>query len=215
MPYFNNKNVNILFIHIPKTGGTSIAKYLSQKYSIQLCEKSFSGFNLCKNINVPSDHFLLNTILTLYKDKIVFKNLKILSVVRNPYSKIISEIFFRKKISEQNISDDDTQKIIETIITTDINIYLENKHHAENHFIPQYKFLCDKNEKIYNNIDILKFENLNNDIKKLGFEDFNVDINKTEKKFDYKYYLNKNSINLINKIYKKDFELFGYKMIQV
>jgi hypothetical protein len=216
MPYFNNnKDINVLFIHIPKTGGQSIAKYLDQKYSIYNCTKSFHGLNLGKNINVPSDHFLLNTILTFYKDKLIFKNLKILSVVRNPYSRRISEIFFRKKISEQNISDDDIQKKIETIITNDINSYLENEHHEDNHHIPQYKFLCNKNKKIYNNIDILKFENLNNDMKKLGFYDFNVYINKSEKKHDYMYYLNNNSINLINKIYKKDFELFGYEMIQV
>jgi hypothetical protein len=216
MPYFNNnKDINVLFIHIPKTGGQSISAYLTQKYSVDNCKKSFHGLNLGKNIKVPSDHFLLNTILTFYKDKLIFKNLKILSVVRNPYSRRISEIFFRKKISEENINDNDIQEKIETIITNDINSYLENKHHDDNHFIPQYKFLCDKNEKIYNNIDILKFENLNNNMKKIGFHDFNVNINKSEKKHDYMYYLNKNSINLINKIYKKDFELFGYEMIQV
>ena len=34
MPYF--KENKLLLIHIPKTGGTSIEKYFSQKYNIKL-----------------------------------------------------------------------------------------------------------------------------------------------------------------------------------
>ena len=76
-------------------------------------------------------------------------------------------------------------------------------------------YLCDKNDNLYNNIDILKFKKLNNDKQELGFTDFGVDINKTTKKHDYIYYLDANSIDLINKIYKKDFELFCYEMIHI
>jgi len=41
MPYFNNNDVNILFIHIPKTGGTSVEFYLSEKYKIKLDKSSY------------------------------------------------------------------------------------------------------------------------------------------------------------------------------
>jgi hypothetical protein len=44
MPYFQNKNVNILFIHIPKTGGSSLELYFSNKYKIPLDIKSLHGF---------------------------------------------------------------------------------------------------------------------------------------------------------------------------
>ena len=36
MPYFKGPDCHILHIHIPKTGGTSINYYLSEKYGIPL-----------------------------------------------------------------------------------------------------------------------------------------------------------------------------------
>ena len=48
----------------------------------------------------------------------------------------------------------------------------------------------------------------------IGFTDFNENTNVTKKnKINYYKFLNKNSINLINKVYKKDFEIFDYKML--
>ena len=40
MPYFKNDNINILFIHIPKTGGSSLENYFSSKFGIELNKKS-------------------------------------------------------------------------------------------------------------------------------------------------------------------------------
>ena len=44
MPYFKNNTINVLFIHIPKTGGTSIEMYFSSKFSIVLNNTSLYNF---------------------------------------------------------------------------------------------------------------------------------------------------------------------------
>jgi hypothetical protein len=55
MPYFHNENINLLFIHIPKTGGSNFENYMSYKYNIPLNEKS-----LCiKKLNYISYQHLL------------------------------------------------------------------------------------------------------------------------------------------------------------
>jgi hypothetical protein len=44
MPYFHNNNTNTLIIHIPKTGGTSLEYYFSNKYNIPLNNDSLFDF---------------------------------------------------------------------------------------------------------------------------------------------------------------------------
>ena len=52
--------------------------------------------------------------------------------------------------------------------------------------------------------------NSNNELN--NFLGFNINIKTKNVNKDYSKYLNKNSISLINEFYKKDFELFGYKL---
>ena len=80
----------------------------------------------------------------------------------------------------------------------------------DNHNIPQYKFVTDENEKLIPDITLLKMENLTDELQKYGFPDYEG----PSKSKSYREYLNKDSIRLINVIYKKDFEMFGYPMIE-
>ena len=205
MPYFKNNNLNLLFIHIPKTGGTSLEKYLSQKHNIPLDSKSLysdlkNGYN-----SVSLQH---QTYHSLLKKKtqfgIDFNNIKIISIVRNPYERIVSDLFFYKLINYKT-TQIEVFKILQKYI---------NSNEYDNHNIPQYSFLIDDNNKINKDITIFKTETLNDDLIKYGFTDFNihknVNINSDINYFDF---LNEKSIKLINNFYKKDFKLFDYKII--
>lgn len=46
MPYFKNDTINILFIHIPKTGGTSLEEYFSSKFNIKLNKYSLETLKI-------------------------------------------------------------------------------------------------------------------------------------------------------------------------
>jgi hypothetical protein len=79
----------------------------------------------------------------------------------------------------------------------------------DDHNVPQFNFLS-YNGELVKNITIFKQESLNEDLRKYGFVDFNEFKNKNKTQVDYFTYLNTESINLINKIYSKDFEFFNY-----
>lgn len=211
MPYFNNKDINLLFIHIPKTGGTSIEEYFSSKFKIKLNCYSLFGFEgAYKNLNINSSyqHMTYNTINKYRKEfNINYNNVKIISIVRNPYERIISDLFFYLFININNTKEE---------VYNTIKKYLSIVPNYDNHNLPQYVFITDENKELIPNIHILRTENLTEDMKALGYTDFNNHNNRNPKKsINYYDYLNNDSIKLINDFYHLDFILFNYNKIIV
>lgn len=211
MPYFKNNDINVLFIHIPKTGGSSIEEYLSYKYNIKLDNSSLYLFTQDKRllnenmkINSSLQHLTYNQIVENRKVlNIHFDNIKIITIVRNPYERIVSDLFFYHLITK------DTSK--ETVFDI-INQYLESKKY-DNHNIPQHNFITNDNQEIIPNIHILRTESLNNDMHHLGYTDFNFFSLVNPNKVKYSDYLNNKSIEIINNFYHLDFVLFKYDKI--
>ena len=76
-----------------------------------------------------------------------------------------------------------------------------------------YKFIVDENSELIKNIKIFNTEILNESNDELNkFLGFNINIKQNKVNKYYSNYLNKDSISLINTFYKKDFELFNYKL---
>ena len=209
MPYFKNNDVNLLLIHIPKTGGTSLGIYFSSKFNIPLSNESLFSI---KKRSLLKKHIMINSNLQhmtyeqiVKNSKILnvdFDNIKIIAVVRNPYQRIISDLFFFKLI-EINTSKEEVFNII--------NKYLISE--CDNHNIPQHKFVTNDEGKIIQNIHILKNESLTDDMKNLGYEDFNIFEHKNPNKVNYYSYLNNETIEIINNFYHLDFVLFNYDKI--
>lgn len=210
MPYFNNFYINILFIHIPKTGGTSLEIYFSDRFNIPLDYTSLystiSNETLIDNIIINSSlqHMRYQTIID-YKSifNINMENIYILTIVRNPYERLISDLFFFNKINI-NTSKEETFKIIQEYLASD---------NQDNHNTPQYKFITTCDNELIPNIKILHTETLTLDMHNMGFTDFNNRCNCNAIKTDYYSYLNDDSIGWINSFYSMDFELFNYKKL--
>lgn len=206
MPYFKNNKTNVLFIHIPKTGGSSLEAYFSKKYNIPLDSKAlymWSDKEQNKKITINSSlqHTTYQTIIK-YKSafNIETNGITIITIVRNPYERLISDLFHWKKIVQ------DTSK--ETVFQV-IKTYLLNDD-LDNHNIPQYVFITNDNKKIIHNIHVLHTETLKTNMHNLGYTDFDNRDNTNSINVDYYKYLNNDSIKLINDFYDYDFTLFNY-----
>jgi hypothetical protein len=135
MPYF--KSINLLYIHIPKTGGMSIEDYFYKKYSIERNEKSLYDcyYNKKDKIRVENNrmlqHFTYNEIIN---NKVLFdstigkenkESLQILVSVRNPFERVVSEICWNKKLGvDENISKDRFYEILYKYLLLKVSIYV-------------------------------------------------------------------------------------------
>ena len=213
MPYFKNKDINVLFIHVPKTGGSSLETYFSSKFNIPLNNKSLFHFikdkqllneNIKKKLSLQ--HITYNQIVKYSKIlNIDFDNIKIITIVRNPYERFVSDLFYFSLIT--------TDSTKETVFDILHNYLVSDKY--DNHNIPQHTFITNDKGEIIENIHILKTESLTNEMKVLGYIDFNIYDNVNINKVNYYNYLNNESIEIINKFYHLDFILFNYNKISV
>ena len=216
--YDNDIINNYKFIHITKTGGTSIEEFgikLGIKWGKY--DKNFYG----KYKNSGFWHVPLN-----YIEPEIINKYNWFCVVRNPYDRIISEINFLIKSEHISFNKVDINIYLHTILSNIIidEINLNKEFIGKNdimyafHFIPMYFYTCSDNFKINNNIKIIKFENFNEEInsflKELKIEEnFDIHENKNDIKLFELYDLSIKNLKLINKVYKKDFILFNYNII--
>ena len=220
MPYFNNGIINILFIHINKIGGSSVTEYLSDKHNIELNNASLYGtfgnykhreptdeeLELRLSINSRLQH-ITYTKMCKYSNifNINYNDITIITVVRNPYDRIMSALFYLDKINVDS-TPDNVFDILNSFLLTEPQ---------DNFNMPQYLFITDKNGEIIPDLKILHTESLKNDMSELGYTDFDLHVNSNPHTVDYKLLLNDNSIRLINDYYNIDFDLFKYNKLPV
>jgi hypothetical protein len=212
MPYFyrtgnnnSDKNINLLFVHIPKTGGTSLEYYLSDLYDIPLNFYSLHNLKVQDGDFSSPQHYTLRTIWNRRKEiRLIEENLRIITLVRNPYSRMVSELFFQKIIDSSTSSDEITKCIYQ---------YLNNQTTTyDNHRLPQVEFLLDESGKIWKNVEILHMEHIKHELAQHGFHNFHHH-NNSATKMRLTKFLNDESYKLINDYYSQDFAAFGYTMI--
>ncbi len=197
MPITKNSNGEyVLFIHIPKNGGTTIESCFNIK-SILFSDRR-KGFPF----KVNPQHFDAKTIRKLGVDNLIKSSF---AIVRNPIDRLISEYHWCQK----------RNKLIRLFFNFDtfvfyfFSLYKKNPYINDNHITPQKDF-------ILNDTIIYKFES--------GFNSIILDIEDRFKliKSNEQHHQNKSiksevkissvTFNTIVNFYKMDFLTFDYKV---
>jgi hypothetical protein len=218
-----------IFVHIPKTGGSSVEDFIMNQYGYKrnecLLVHGFSvdlDFEESHFVPYPTMHFKLKTILRIAEaNKAQIDNSwNIFSIVRNPYYRFLSEIFFSNytnlKHNYHMLPDSAKVMYLDSCVDEYFNHPAKNSYHSY-HSLEQYKFF----EGVDVNYQIFKFEEgLENIVKKMGFEVkdsfphiLDVSVYANVPKPNYSKMLTPYLVETINTRYKKDFEIFGYEML--
>jgi hypothetical protein len=157
-----------------------------------------------------------------------YGNATLFTVVRDPYERAVSEyLYIREELSrhepeasDMNIFLSDVLHRIEDYIplNASLNIQPQAYYIFSGHFIPQYDFVYDKNHRRV--VDhVLHFENLLNEFPVL-MDQYNLSDVVLAKKSVGRHARNENrvgvenltlsNLRMIEKIYQRDFETFGY-----
>jgi hypothetical protein len=187
-----NKKNKWVFIHIPKTGGTSIQHSLSLNDQYVLNPNKFP---------VPQHLPLMETCARFNLD--LNDAYFVFSIIRNPYSKLISEYMWNPDF--KNGTFDALIAHAENIVDT--RAYSVTRF--GDHFRPQCEFFNHDY-----NVQIVRFENFESDWNKhvepivgLSYNDIGVANFSTYK---CSIEISQNQRKRIHKIYKNDFKRFGY-----
>jgi hypothetical protein len=208
---------NLIYIHIPKTGGSSIRNSLNLNYELlfnsnkeNLIKMGYSNLTrLFENYDFTIGSFEDHLPYQLIKNKELNLNKFIFTFLRNPFSRAVSLYFeitngpthcFNNK---KRISFDDFIKVL-----------IEKDYWFS---IPMIDYIGEKNLSDLNFIG--RFENFENDIYKLKnkikikikHHNYNNHMNSNKKFNDYRSFFKKsNTIDNVTKYYHRDLKFFGY-----
>jgi len=188
-PLRKGKNGNFIFIHINKTGGTSVSKA----------------------IGMPRKrHLHVHEVISIVGEK-NFNEAFVFCVIRNPWDKVVSHYKYRVKTNQSNMANNHIsfKDWVKQTYGSNKNPFYYNKPKM---FASQSDWLKDSNGVV--RVDnIIRFESLNNDYKNiakhLGLQNDLPHLNATKKDSYTKYY-DQETIEIVRNWFSEDIERFNY-----
>jgi hypothetical protein len=196
MPIFEKNDRRILFVHIPKTGGTSIERWVKKYASVYFLSELPP-----LSLKVSPQHLQLRELKVLLGNSYWDWGF---SIVRCPYKRLESEYFYRTELMFKKI---ESRFDFSSWVIEQIEIAKKNPFHLDNHLRPQTDFIDSE-------IDVFRLEDgLGVILEKLGGwfqlkEWHDLEIKNSSNRREVVWSLD--AINLVNQFYAQDFELLGY-----
>ena len=200
--------LKVIFIHIPKNAGESIEKTLDI-YGLKNKDPKSKYWGVFEN-KIVLQHLTALQLRNSYIKNSIWDSYFKFAIIRNPWSKAVSEYNWFLRYGPQIKFKEWCESLEYRIkINSMINI-LETGHNIE-----QYKFITD-NDGNFLVDELIRFENIENGFNNLAQKRSwkallkNAKTTKNLSKKDWRSYYCKETLNIIEKVYKKDLDIFGY-----
>ncbi|MFO8237201.1 MAG: sulfotransferase family 2 domain-containing protein [Prochlorococcaceae cyanobacterium] len=132
MPIFSKERRNILYIHIPKCGGSSLVESFRQDgYNVLL---QTTGLLPQEALLASPQHLTSKSLLSLID---LNKIDEVFTIVRNPYDRLVSEY----RWTQRRASKGEGGLGFEPWVIEQLRLTTLNPHHADNHLRPMMQFL--------------------------------------------------------------------------
>ncbi len=199
-----------IFIHIPKTAGTTVEKLIWPNEEARTEEELWMGFVKDQHNKYHTgglQHLMARYVREEVGDK-KFNAFYKFSVVRNPWDKTVSQFRYMKQRP-------DLRSFLGMHRFTSFKKYLKLIQKVDHvHWLPQVKFLFDLNGELL--VDkVLSFENFESEIKevlgRLKLEIKSIPHLNRSKRRDYKSYYSNVTKEMVEEFYKDDIKKFNYK----
>ncbi len=132
MPILENNNTRVLYLHIPKTGGTTINNWLGASVS-----RSFYSGSAPTAFKITPQHLCVGDFRVLFADDWFDWRF---TIVRNPYDRMESEFFYLTHNAHRRTS---RRPDFSTWVINNISAYKRNPFVHDNHLRPQLDFIDD------------------------------------------------------------------------
>jgi hypothetical protein len=201
------EDIGLVFIHIPKTAGTSIKKWMQENCNAQLAGSPHAGVGQIKekNIKLPD-------------------NTQFFTVVRNPFARQLSHYRYHLEMHREIVKHNQQEKINDP---APVRILEELEKGFEHWFLEEKEFVRPNprwwNYKWTNqwqwidvdNTHIMKFENLQEDIQWLFnktncYSPLTTENASGSYKENYRDHYSQKLREIVEREHQRDFELFGY-----
>ena len=199
-----------IFIHIPKTGGTSIEQFFKPDILPDVRNYDcFYGWD--KKHKFWRQHATMQQINDLYEKDLTgyFK----FGFVRNPWSRALSDFIWMTEVHTPFIKGSFVDYLLLRNNFKRIMIKQRRKYRMD-HIIPQSDFLFDADGNLL--VDFIgRFENLQEDFNticdKIGIPRQKLPHKNKSKHKHYTEYYDDETRSIVAEKYAKDIEYFGYK----
>jgi hypothetical protein len=186
----------MLFVHVPKTGGTSVQFWLQEHAKGQ----PLKGVK----------HWSYKNIINKHKDlQIDFS----FAIVRNPWDLAVSWYFFKRDRAQRILSEGKTKN--KGKMSREYNEWVLAEFEKGIDYWFQKMNPASQFEKVDGVDCVIKLENITEEFKSIqhlvGCNQPIGNYNFSQRERDYRLYYNDYSKNLIAKKFEKDISKFGYK----